>query len=122
MVRAQGGKEEYISNPELFKKADYSHQVKAQKSGYIVSVDTEGYGIASLLLGAGRNVKEDKIDFSAGIILKAKTGDYVREGDVIATLYSDKNDFAKSEEKLLYSTVIGDNPPEKRPLVLARVE
>lgn len=122
MVRAQGGKEEYISNPELFKKADYSHQVKAQKSGYIVSVDTEGYGIASLLLGAGRNVKEDKIDFSAGIILKAKTGDYVREGDVIATLYSDKNAFAKSEEKLLYSTVIGDNPPEKRPLVLARVE
>ena len=75
-----------------------------------------------MLLGAGRNVKEDKIDFSAGIILKAKTGDYVREGDVIATLYSDKNDFAKSEEKLLYSTVIGGNPPEKRPLVLARVE
>ena len=80
MVKAQGGDYRYILNPELFKVADYSYEVRATQSGYIYSVDTEGYGIASLLLGAGRNVKEDKIDFSAGIILKAKTGDFVKEG------------------------------------------
>ena len=86
------------------------------------SVNTEGYGIASLLLGAGRNVKEDKIDFSAGIILRAKTGDFVNKGDVIATLYSEKNAFEASAKKLLESTKICATPPEKRDLVLARVE
>ncbi len=122
MVKAQGGNSDYIYHPELFKKADHSHEVKAQKSGYIYSVDTEGYGIASLLLGAGRNVKEDVIDFSAGIILKKKTGEYVNEGDVIAILYSDKNEFKASENKLLASTQICDDAPEKRDLILAKVE
>ena len=122
MVKAQGGNHEYILNPALFKVADYSYEVKAPKSGYIYSVDTEGYGIASLLLGAGRNVKEDAIDFAAGIILRAKTGDFVNEGEVIATLYSEKNSFESSAKKLLESTKICDTPPEKRDLVLARVE
>ena len=122
MVKAQGGDYNCVLHPETFKVAKYSHQVKAQKSGYIYSVNTEGYGVASLLLGAGRNVKEDVIDFSAGIILNAKTGDYVNEGDLIATLYSDKDSFAQSEQKLIDSTVISDNAPQKRPLVLARVE
>ena len=122
MVKAQGGNYEYILNPTLFKVADYSYEVKAPKSGYIYSVDTEGYGIASLLLGAGRNVKEDAIDFAAGIILRAKTGDFVNEGEVIATLYSEKNSFESSAKKLLESTKICDTPPEKRDLVLARVE
>ena len=122
MVKAQGGDYNCVLHPETFKVAKYSHQVKAPKSGYIYSVNTEGYGVASLLLGAGRNVKEDVIDFSAGIILNAKTGDYVNEGDLIATLYSDKDSFAQSEQKLIDSTVISDNAPQKRPLVLARVE
>lgn len=122
MVKAQGGNHEYILNPALFKVADYNYDVKAPKSGYIYSVDTEGYGIASLLLGAGRNVKEDAIDFAAGIILRAKTGDFVNEGEVIATLYSEKNSFESSAKKLLESTKICDTPPEKRDLVLARVE
>ncbi len=122
MVKAQGGNSEYILHPELFKNADYSYEVKATEEGYIYSVNTEGYGIASLLLGAGRNVKEDKIDFSAGIILRAKTGDFVNKGDVIATLYSEKNAFEASAKKLLESTKICATPPEKRDLVLARVE
>ena len=61
------------------------------KSGYISRADTEAYGLASLALGAGRNTIEDEIDYSAGIILKRKTGDFVNAGDEIAVLYSDKN-------------------------------
>lgn len=123
MVKAQGGSEEHILNPELFKKANYEYAVKAPIDGYISKVDTEGYGIASLLLGAGRNVKEDVIDFSAGIILKAKVGDFVKAGDVIATLYSEKqNTFEQSAKKLLQSTLISEKEPEKRPLILATVE
>ena len=75
MVKAQGGNAEWILQPELFPAAKFAREVKSCEDGYIVGVDTEGYGVASLLLGAGRNTKEDVIDFAAGIMLKAKTGD-----------------------------------------------
>ena len=122
-VAAQGGNSEYIFNPELFPKAKYSHIVRAPESGYITSVNTEGYGVASLLLGAGRNTKEDEIDFSAGIYLHAKTGDYVEKGASIATMYANKQElFVSAEKKLLSSTTIGQNKPEAQPLVLDVVE
>ena len=95
----------------------------ASESGYIVKADTEGYGIASLLLGAGRNRKEDPIDYSAGIILNKKTGDYVEKGDVIATLYAnDEKLFAESKKRFLQSTIIGSEKPVLRPLILGKVE
>jgi pyrimidine-nucleoside phosphorylase len=97
--------------------------VLAPTDGYIVGVDAEGYGVASLLLGAGRNTKEDVIDMSAGIYLHAKTGDCIRKGDVIATLYSGKEDgFAASEKRLLQATKIGVDKPEEKPLILDVVE
>lgn len=123
MVIAQGGNGELIDNPSLFKTAAYSHEVLADKDGYIAKVDTEGYGIASLLLGAGRNKKEDKIDYSAGIVLNKKTGDAVKKGEVIATLYANNKDlFVESEKRFLQSTVIGREKPILRPLILGKVE
>lgn len=122
MVSAQGGDVECIVNPDKFEKAPYSREVRANKSGYISKVDTEGYGIASLMLGAGRNTKEESIDFSAGIILAKKTGDFVNEGDVIATMYTSVEEkFDGAQAKFLSSTVIADEKPEPRPLVLDRV-
>ena len=123
MVKAQGGDVECIENPDKFAKAPYVMSVKAKKSGYIQRVDTEGYGISSLLLGAGRNTKEESIDFSAGIVLKKKTGDYVNEGDEIAVMHtSEEKRFAPALEKFYASTIIGDEEPQKRPIVLDRVE
>lgn len=123
MVKAQGGNVDVIDNPNLFKQAAHAQSVKAEKSGYIVSVDTEGYGIASLLLGAGRNKKEDAIDYSAGIVLTKKTGDYVNAGDEIAVMYcNDQKLFSAACQRFLSSTVIGENKPESRPLILAKVE
>ena len=123
MVKAQHGDERVIYDTELFPKAQFSREVKADKSGYIVRVDTEGYGIASLLLGAGRNTKEESIDYSAGITLVKKTGDKVEKGDVIAIMYTnDENRFASAIDRFMKSTEIGDNKPEERPLVFERVE
>ena len=123
MVTAQGGDGKWILHPENFPKAKYSYSVKAKTSGYIVSVDTESYGVASLLLGAGRNTKEDTIDAAAGIMLLKKTGDFVQEGEPIATLYSEKQTgFAAAEERLLKTTKIGSEPPKKQPLILDVVE
>ena len=123
MVKAQGGDASFIDNPDKFAKAPFERSVKTQKSGYIHHVDTEGYGISSLLLGAGRNTKEESIDFSAGIVLKKKTGDYVKEGEELAVMYtSDENRFESAVNKFYASTVILNDEPKKRPLVLDRVE
>jgi pyrimidine-nucleoside phosphorylase len=66
---------------------------------------------------------EDEIDYTAGLILRAKTGDFVRAGDPIATLYTcDESRFSAAEQRLLASTTIGDKKPEDRPLIFARVE
>jgi pyrimidine-nucleoside phosphorylase len=123
MVRAQGGDAECIYHPEKFPKATFSHEVKATEEGYIVGVDTENYGVASLLLGAGRNTKDDVIDPAAGIYLWKKTGDFVRKGDVIATLYAEKEScFAVAEKRLLAATRFGANAPKEEPLILDIVE
>lgn len=123
MVKAQGGDASFIDNPEKFAKAPFKRSAKAQKSGYIHHVDTEGYGISSLLLGAGRNTKEESIDFSAGIVLKKKTGDYVKEGEELAVMHtSDEKRFESAINKFYDSTVILNDEPKKRPLVLDRVE
>ena len=123
MVWAQGGDATYILNTDKFEKAKFTKEVKAKESGYIVGVDTENYGVASLLLGAGRNTKEDVIDMTAGIQLCKKTGDFVNAGDVIAVLYSGKDSgFAAAEERLLSATKIEAQPPKSQPLVLEIVE
>ena len=123
MVEAQGGNKEWILNPELFPAAPYSMNVQAESDGYIVGVNTEGYGVASLLLGAGRNTMADKIDFSAGIKLVKKTGDKVQRGDTIAVLYtSDDSKFEAAKKRLIDSTYIGDTEPNYEPLILDIVE
>ena len=123
MVEAQGGDSRVIYDTSLFERAKFSRVVKAEKSGYIVKVDTEGYGTAALLLGAGRNTKEDKIDFTAGIILSKKTGDFVKADEAIATLYTNSGEkLDAGERKLIESTVIGDEKPTYKPIILDKVQ
>ena len=122
-VKAQGGNTELIKDTAKFAKAKYTHTVKSANRGYICNVDTEAYGLASLALGAGRNTAEDKIDYSAGIILKKKTGDFVEAGEEIATLYSNADSaFASAEKILLAATEIKSRKPEDEPLVYDIVE
>lgn len=123
MATAQGGDAACIYHPEKFPKAAFSKDVFAPQDGYIVGVDTENYGVASLLLGAGRNTKDDRIDPAAGIYLWKKTGDYVQKGERIATLYAEKESyFAASEQRLLQATRFGNEQPKEEPLILDIVE
>ena len=123
MVVAQHGNPECIDDTSKLRIAPYSFEIKSQKSGYISRVDAEGYGIASLMLGAGRNKKEDSIDYGAGIVLKKKTGDYVKAGDVLAVMFASREElFTGAVEKFLNSTEISDTKPEERPLILDIVD
>ena len=122
MVDEQGGDTSVIKNIDNFEKAKFAYEVKADKSGYITAMDTEKCGIASVMLGAGREKLGSPIDMSAGIIIAAKTGDYVQEGQTIATLYAnDMRLFKKSEEKYLEAITLGDEKVERNPLLYAKI-
>lgn len=122
MFAAQGGDTSVLDNPSQFPKAKYSLEVCSPESGYVSSTNTEKIGISSVLLGAGRQTKEDSIDFAAGIILHKKTGDWVEKGQSLATFYTeDENRFAAAKEMFLSAYSFANNPPKEIPLVLARV-
>ncbi len=95
-VGAQGGDISYIDDTSKFIEASVCIEYKAEKSGYINKIDAQKIGRASVLLGAGREKKDDAIDFGAGIYLCKKTGDEIREGDTVARLYTNKNEYADS--------------------------
>ena len=95
-VGAQGGDISYIDDTSKFIDASVCIEYKAEKGGYINKINAQKIGRASVLLGAGREKKDDVIDFGAGIYLCKKTGDEVREGDTVARLYTNKNEYADS--------------------------
>ena len=118
MVRYQGGNTDYINNPELFPKAEFVYEVISKETGYISSMDAEKIGIASVILGAGREKKEDSIDYSAGIILKKKTGDRVSDRDVLAVFYTNnKNSISEAEYLFLSALKYSDENVEKKNLI-----
>ena len=122
MVEAQGGDTSVIKDTGNFRKAKYTYDVKAIKEGYVNAMDAAGVGIASAMLGAGRETLDSEINYAAGIILKKKTGDAVKEGDVIATLYSDDESlFANAEKRYIESVIIDNKEIIRNPLIYAKV-
>ncbi|MBR6472636.1 MAG: pyrimidine-nucleoside phosphorylase [Firmicutes bacterium] len=97
-IEAQGGDENVIYDYSLFPQAEYSEELKADRSGFVSEIRARQIGLASQKTGAGRETKEDEIDLSAGIILNKKVGDRVEEGEVLATFCG--NDPKKVREGL----------------------
>lgn len=98
VVNAQGGNVEWIEDTSRFPKAKYNYEIKATKNVFIKSMNTEKIGKIACFLGAGRVTKEDKIDFSAGLKILKKTSEFVKEGDTLAIIYTNKEE--KVEEAI----------------------
>lgn len=117
-INAQGGNGKWIDNPHLFPEATYTYEVKSPCDGYIAKTDAEAMGIASVMLGAGRETKDDTIDMSAGIIMAKKTGDFVKTGDTLATLYScNENSFENARNRFLSAIEFSDEKPSEEFLI-----
>ena len=71
-------------------------EIKSTKDGFMDISDCSGFGIVAMELGAGRKTKESVLDFHAGITLNIKQNDKVYKGDIIATLYTSKNEISKN--------------------------
>lgn len=122
IIKAQGGDIDVIKDNDKFEKAAVKFEVKAEVEGYITHMNTEQCGIASVELGAGREKKEDSIDYSAGIVLNKQIGDFVNKGETIATLYSSGEEKCKIAQKTLREAItIGKEKPNQVPIILARV-
>ncbi|MBQ7542655.1 MAG: thymidine phosphorylase [Clostridia bacterium] len=122
MVSAQGGDSSVITDTSQFCKSRFFRSVKARADGYIRRIDAEKCGVAAMLLGAGRQTKEDEIDPAAGIVLDVKPGSAIRSGDRIATLFAEREDaFADAVAVLGDAFEVSDTPPKPIPMVIDRV-
>ncbi len=123
MVAAQGGDATVVDDTSKLPSAPDFHRVRAPKSGYITHIDAEKCGIAAALLGAGRQKKEDSIDYTAGILFRENLGDQVDEGVEFARLYSSKSElFTEAERLFLEAVTISEQPlPELPKLLIGRV-
>lgn len=124
MVEAQGGDTRQIENAVLLPKAELHVEVKAEKRGFVESIQAEEIGVAAMLLGAGRETKDSVIDLAAGLSLRKKIGDPVEVGEVLAVLhlnppFQDRLEEASRKVKEAYG--ITDEKVPRRPLVFALI-
>lgn len=96
----QGGDASVVDAPELLPTATYQIEYKAQSSGLVAELIANEIGVASMMLGAGRQTKEDEIDLSVGIVLNKKVGDVVKEGESLLTIHSNRENVDDVIKKL----------------------
>ena len=117
MIKAQGG------DPDAaLPKAEHWHVVRAKESGYVSSLEAISVGVASWRLGAGRERKEDAVQFGAGIEIHAQVGTAVKAGDPVMTLYTETPERFERAIVLAEEAIgISEREPAARKLVLGRV-
>ncbi|CAB0521786.1 thymidine phosphorylase [Corynebacterium diphtheriae] len=117
MVRAQGG------DPEApMARAEYTHEVVADRDGYLMELDALALGVGSWRLGAGRARKEDPVQLTAGIEIHADLGQKVVKGQKLLTLHTETPDkFDRALESIIPGIVIGDEQPAERQIILERI-
>lgn len=119
LVENQGGDITYLENTEKFAKPKYILEVKSEKEGYISRLNAEKVGKTSVLLGAGRIRKEDKIDMEVGFIFEKKIGAKVEKGDILAYVYgNDETKAKKAVESILNAYTIVEELPKKPQYIL----
>lgn len=117
-IENQGGDSKIVDDYSLLPKAKEIMEIKALKTGYISRIEAEEVGVCAMMLGAGRETKEDELDLSAGIVLTKKVSDFVNEGETIAYMHYNKLDKIEgAKERFLKAYTISDEKVEPGKLV-----
>jgi len=122
-ISAQGGDTNVLKNLNLLPLAENILLVKSSCAGYVLKIQTQSIGQAAMILGAGREKKEDTIDLGVGLLVKKKVGDKVEKNDVLAEIYF--NEIQKAEEAktiIEKAYTFSDSPVEKPDLILDIIE
>ncbi|MBT3240479.1 MAG: pyrimidine-nucleoside phosphorylase [Chloroflexi bacterium] len=104
LVIAQEGDVSYIDNPEKFLKANFIEEVLAPEEGYIKEINARKVGELSVELGAGRTKKTDPVDHAVGLMIHRNVGDYVKKGDLLATIHANQEEMVKYSREILLDT------------------
>lgn len=122
-VELQEGDSSFIDDYSKFKTAKLCVAVTSNREGYVEKIIAEEIGLASLALGAGREKKEDDIDYSAGIVIAKKVGDHIKSGDTIATIYAnDEKNIDSVADKIRAAYSIGNEKINKNQLIYGTVD
>ncbi len=119
LIELQGGDPNVVDAPAKLPQANYRMTVTCPDSGYITAMQCDQVGIAGVILGAGRQRKEDSVDPAVGIVLHKKVGDGVKSGEAVATLHYNSQVRAEEASQLLAQSYKFSNAPpaKKRPLI-----
>ncbi len=119
VVAAQGGNPQALDKFELLPNATGMREISSPRGGYVTSIDAEDIGVASNMIGAGRDKKEDSIDPAVGIILEVKTGEKVDAGRVLCRIYYTKEDRVDEAAEMVEDAFrISGQKPDERELIL----
>lgn len=119
-VASQGGDVEYVRHPEHLPQARWIEPLSSPQDGYVTEVDARQVAEACLVLGAGRTVKDAPIDHAVGIVLQAKIGDKVQEGQSVAMIHANDPERLKQAREILTQAIrFGPEAVPPPPLILA---
>lgn len=121
-VEAQGGDKNAVYDTGLLPCSQYTKELICEEDGYITHMECDEVGIASLLLGGGRETKDSEIDLSVGLLLHKKTGDAVRKGDVLATIhYNDEKKCELAQNRLRAAYTFGKESVANQEIIMDKV-
>jgi pyrimidine-nucleoside phosphorylase len=119
VIEAQGGNPQVLDRFELLPNATGVREIASPRAGYVSAIDAEDIGMASSMIGAGRNTKEDSIDPAVGVILEVKTGQKIEAGAVLCRLYYTREEnLEEAAQQIEDAFRISATPPEERELIL----
>jgi pyrimidine-nucleoside phosphorylase len=123
VVAAQGGDASVIMEPAKLPQAAWVEHVTSPHSGYLSAIHAEQVGKVAGLLGAGRRRKGDRVDPAVGLLLRAKMGDQVTQGDPLVEIHARSQAEADAvRDALLAAYQWSDQPLAPHPLLLERIE
>ncbi len=119
VVTAQGGNAQALDKFELLPNATGMREITSPRGGYVSAINAEDIGVASNMIGAGRDRKDDSIDPAVGIILEVKTGEKVDAGSVLCRLYYTKEERVDEAAEMVEDAFsISPQKPDERELIL----
>jgi pyrimidine-nucleoside phosphorylase len=117
LVIAQGGDVSYVDEPGKLARARLVVDVESPQNGYLKEIDAREVGKTVVLLGGGRERKEDQVDHSVGVVVRHKVGDYINAGEVLFTIYANSNEKLEAgRERMLNAHRWSAEPVKPLPL------
>ena len=117
-VVAQGGDVSVVDNYEIMPKAEHKIEILSNESGYIGQLDALLVAETAKLLGAGRDTKDEEIDLGVGVELKAKRGQNIESGDLLAVLHANSlRNIEKALKNIQNAFVFSSKAPINFPLI-----